>query len=157
MRRLRRCLCTLLGVVVTGGCAASRAPSISVGQVAITEASDEAAALVFALDVRNPNKTSLELYEFRYTLAVDGKHVYTGRRAPDATLGSAATRRMTLPAVIPYRRLGWSAEALPPHARYALSGKLVYVVPSTIAKILFDSGVRRPRSTFSDRGEIVFP
>jgi hypothetical protein len=146
---------SLLGALLIGGCSGYRSPAISVKEVAITEARDDAVALAFALDVRNPNDAPLELYEFRYTLAIDGKQVYAGRRAPDATLGTSATQRMTLPAVVPYRRLGWPAEAPPPQARYALSGKLVYLVPSTFAKILFDTGVRRPKSSFSKRGQLA--
>jgi hypothetical protein len=146
----------LLGALLLSGCSGYRAPAISVTEVALTEATDDAVALAFALDIRNPNEAALQLHEFRYTLAVDGKQVYAGRRAPDATLSAATTQQMTLPAVIPYHRLGWTAEGRPPQARYALSGKLVYIVPSTFAKILFDSGVRRPRASFSKRGQFIF-
>jgi LEA14-like dessication related protein len=145
----------LLGVLLMGGCSGFRSPAISVEEVAVIEATDEAVALAFALDLRNPNDAALELFEFRYTLAIDGTQVYAGRRAPDATLAAAATQRLTLPAVIPYHRLGWTTEVHPPQARYALTGQLVYTVPSTIARLLFDSGVRRPKARFSDRGEIT--
>jgi hypothetical protein len=144
----------LLSVSLTAGCSGFRAPAISVDEIVVTEATDEAVALAFAIDLHNPNGAALDLHEFRYTLAIDGTQVYTGRRAPDVTLAAAATQRVMLPAVIPYRRLGWTAEAHPQQARYALSGRLVYLVPSTFAKILFDSGVRRPKARFSKRGEI---
>ena len=120
----------------------------------MTEATDEAVALAFALDLENPNNAAVTLYEFRYTLAVNGTQVYAGRRAPDATLAAAATQRLFLPAVIPYHRLGWTTEVHPPQARYALTGQLVYTVPSTIARLLFDSGVRKPKARFSQRGEL---
>jgi LEA14-like dessication related protein len=145
----------LLSVSLMSGCSGFRAPAISVDEVVVTEVTDEAVALAFAIDLHNPNDTALQLHEFRYTLAIDGTQVYTGRRAPDAALTAAATQRVMLPAVIPYHRLGWTAEAHPEQARFALSGKLVYLVPSTFAKILFDSGVRRPKSSFSERGTII--
>ncbi len=156
MRGLGQNMIMLLGALVLSGCSGYRAPAISVTEVALTEATEDAVALAFALDIRNPNDEALQLHEFRYTLAVDGKQVYAGRRAPDATLSAAATQRMTLPAVIPYHRLGWTAESRPLQARYALSGRLVYIVPSTFAKILFDSGVRRPKASFSTRGQLGF-
>ena len=155
MRGSVRSMFMLLSVSLMGGCSGFRAPMISVDEVVATEATDEAVALAFAIDLRNPNDAALELHEFRYTLAIDGTQVYAGRRAPDATLTAAATQRVTLPAVIPYHRLGWTAEAHPEQARYSLSGKLVYLVPSTFAKILFDSGMRRPKARFSKRGEIA--
>ena len=155
MRGSVRSMFMLLGVLLMGGCSGFRPPAISVEAVAVTEVTDEAVALAFALDLGNSNDAEVELYEFRYTLAIDGTQVYAGRRAPDATLGAAATQRLTLPAVIPYHRLGWTAEAHPPQARYALTGQLVYTVPSAIARILFDSGVRRPKARFAKRGEII--
>jgi LEA14-like dessication related protein len=145
-----------LGALLLSGCSGYRVPAITVTEVAFTEVTDDAVSVAFVLDIRNPNDEALQLHEFRYTLAVDGKQVYAGRRAPDATLSAAATQQTTLPAVIPNHRLGWTAEARPTQARYALSGKLVYLVPSTFAKILFDSGVRRPRASFSKRGQLAF-
>jgi hypothetical protein len=156
MRSSVQSMFMLLSVSLMGGCSGFRAPAISVDEVIVTEATDEAVALAFAIDLRNPNDAALELHEFRYTLAIDGTQVYAGRRAPDATLTAAATQRVTLPAVIPFHRLGWTAEAHPPQARYALTGRLVYTVPSAIAQLLFDSGARRPKAHFSRRGQLAF-
>ncbi|MHC4081418.1 MAG: LEA type 2 family protein [Planctomycetota bacterium] len=156
MRGLGPCTFVLLGALLMSGCSGYRAPAIAVNEVALTEASEEAVALAFALDIRNPNDAALRLHEFRYTLSINGKQVYAGRRAPDATLSAAATQRITLPAVIPYHRLGWTVDTRPAKARYVMSGRLVYIVPSTIAQLLFDSGVRRPKSSFGRRGELAF-
>jgi hypothetical protein len=145
----------LLSMLPMGGSSGFRSPAISVNEVAVTGTSDEAVALAFAIDLHNPNDAPLELYEFRYTLAIDGTQVYAGRRAPGANVGPAATQRLTLPAIIPYDRLGWTVAVHPPHAEYALTGRLVYTVPSTIAELLFDTGVRRPTSSFSSRGQIT--
>jgi LEA14-like dessication related protein len=145
-----------LAALLLSGCSGFRAPAPTVTDVALTEATDDGLALAFALDIRNPNDEALQLHEFRYTLSINGKQVYAGRRAPDVTLSAEATQQVTLPAVIPFHRLGWTPETRPDKARYAMSGKLVYLVPSTFAKILFDSGVRRPRASFGRRGELVF-
>jgi LEA14-like dessication related protein len=146
----------ILGVLLLSGCSGYRVPAITVTEIALAEVTEDAIAVAFALDIRNPNDEALQLHEFRYTLAVDGKQVYAGRRAPDATLSAEATQQITLPAVIPFHRLGWTAEERPPQVRYSLSGRMVYIVPSTIAKILFDSGARRPKASFSKRGQLAF-
>ena len=123
-------------------------------EVAITDVTDEALALVFSIELRNPNTMPLELYEFRYTLMVNGREVYAGRQAGGATLSASGTRRMTIPAVIPFEQVGWQAGQIPPAARYALWGKLQYNAPDNLAQILFDAGVRRPKVGFSKKGEL---
>ena len=71
----------MLATMVTTGCAGFSDPSISVTGVMLTEATDDALALSFVMDLANPNTAAVPLYEFRYTLAIDGKEVYAGRRA----------------------------------------------------------------------------
>ena len=39
---------------------------------------------------------------------------------------------------------------------YELSGSVVYVTPGEIAQILFDAGVRKPRSSFRQSGTLDF-
>ncbi|MHC4217320.1 MAG: LEA type 2 family protein [Planctomycetota bacterium] len=155
MRGIGRGILALVIVLLAGGCSGFRRPAISVQDVAVTEVTNDAVALAFAVDLHNPNDKTVELFEFRYTLAVDGKQVYAGRRAPDANVAAAATQRVSLPAVIPFDRVGWTAEGHPASAGYTLSGRLVYTAPSTIAQLLFDTGVRRPKSAFSKRGELA--
>ena len=144
----------VLGHGLLAGCAGFRSPAVTVDDVAITEATDEALALAFSMELRNPNTLPLELYEFRYTLLVNGREVYAGRHAGGATLSASGQRHMTIPAVIPYKDLGWEAAQLPPAARYALWGKLQYNAPDNLAQILFDAGVRRPKVAFSKEGEL---
>jgi hypothetical protein len=61
---------------------------------------------------------------------------------------------MSLPAVIPFARAGWTAADRPPQVRYSLSGRIVYTAPTSFAQMLFDLGVRRPKSAFSHRGRL---
>ena len=119
----------------------------------MTESSDEALALGFEVELVNPNAAPLELDEFRYTVEIDGREVYAGRRAAGATLSAAGTRRLTLPAIVPYHRVGWTAGP-PPRVTYALRATLRYLTPSELAQRLFDAGVRRPKTSFADRGQI---
>jgi hypothetical protein len=154
MPRNTACVLMLLSVLPLAGCSGFRSPAASVTEVAITEVSDEAMVLTFAVDLKNPNDAPLELHEFRYRLSVDGTQVYAGRRAGGATLGAAQSQRLVLPAVVPYDLAGWSAGDHPPHIDYAFRGRLLYNAPSTIAQLLFDTGVRRPKSSFSKRGQL---
>ncbi len=147
------------GVVVASvllilGCSSFRSPSVGVGDIAVTEVTDEALAVAIIMDLENPNAAPVELYEFRYVLAVNGKEVYAGRRAGGATLSAASARRITIPAVVPYNLVGWGSAALPPTARYTLTGHLRHNAPNRLAQILFDTGVRRPKVAFAHQGEL---
>ena len=154
MRGGTRRILALLAVLPLSGCSGFRAPGITVQDVAITDVTGEALALDFAIDLENPNHEPLELVEFRYTLAVDGTQVYAGRRRPGANVAAATTRRISLPAVIPFDRAGWTTAGRPAEVKYALSGRVVYTAPTTFAQMLFDLGVRRPKSSFSGRGRL---
>ncbi len=131
------------------GCTGLRPPAISVNEVAVADTTEEALALAIMVELRNPNTSPLELYEFRYTVAVDGRQVYTGRRAGAATLSAVGHRTITLPAVVPYPDAGWQSGDLPASASCTVRGRLQYNAPSDIAGILFDTGVRRPKVRFS--------
>lgn len=145
----------LPAVLLLTACSAFKAPAITVEGVSITEVTDDAMALAFAIDLQNSNDEPLELVEFRYTLSIDGTQVYAGRRRPDADVAARQTQRISLPAVIPFDRAGWTGGVRPPQAKYAVAGRIVYTAPSTIAQMLFDLGVRRPKSSFSKQGRLA--
>ncbi len=133
-----------------------RAPAVSLQEVSITGAGDDAVALGFVMELTNPNELALELDQFRYSLSIDGAFVYEGRRAAEVALGPAEKRTMTLPAVIPYGTVGWTPGELPPQARFELSGRLQYRAPNQLTQILFDTGVARPKVGFSGQGTVRF-
>ena len=146
----------LLGAVLASaaGCSNFRAPAVSVNDVSVIDATEEALALSFVMDLQNPNQAAVPLHEFRYTVAIDGKEVYAGRRAGGVTLSAAGSRQVLLPAVVPYEKVGWRAEALPASVSYSVKGQLSYNAPNRLAQILFDTGVRRPKVSFASRGEL---
>ncbi len=150
MRRL-----LLFALVFLTGCKSFQAPGVGVAEVSVTEATDEALGLTIVTNLINPNNAPVELYEFRYSVDVDGKRVYSGRHAGGATLSAAGSRTLSLPAVVPYERVGWQAHDLPASARYSISGKLQYNAPTQLAEILLDTGVRRPKVGFSDKGQLA--
>ncbi|MCZ6492903.1 MAG: LEA type 2 family protein [Phycisphaerales bacterium] len=136
------------------GCAGHRSPTISLAQVAVTESSDEALSLAFVLELKNPRNEALDLYEFTYSLAIDGRPVYQGRRAAEATLSAAGTRQLTIPAVVPFARLGWTPAERAGQVTYALTGTVLYSTPGDLARLLFETGVRRPKISFAHRGQV---
>lgn len=147
-----RCGAVILAFL--SGCAGFRAPVVSVKDVALTGTTDEALAFSFVMDLANPNTAAVPLYEFRYTLAIDGKEVYAGRRAGGVTLGAADSRLVSLPAIVPYDKVGWTPETLPASVGYTFTGKLQYNAPNRLAEILFDTGTRRPKVAFARHGQL---
>ena len=144
----------LLAVTGLTGCSGFRAPGVVVSDAFVAETSDEAVTLGFAMDLRNPNPLPLELFEFRYTLAVQGVKVYAGRRAGAETIGARSAQSVTIPAVIPDDLAGWSASGRPAEVEYTLTGRVAYFAPAGVAQVLFDAGLRRPKVNFTKRGRV---
>ena len=147
-------LLVLTALTAAPGCSSFRAPTVSVNHVSVTDATEEALSLSFVMDLKNPNRGAVPLHEFVYTLAIDGKEVYAGRRAGGVTLSAEGDRQVLLPAVVPYSRVGWTALSLPASVSYSLTGRLQFNAPNRLAQILFDTGVRRPKVSFEQRGEL---
>ncbi len=144
----------LLFVLLATGCNVIRGPKVSVQGVSVTEATGEALGLTLRLELHNPNRVPVALYDFRYALHVGGHHVYEGRRAASATLGASSTRTVELPAVVPYDRLSWAEGQLPSVAAYDLQGTLRYIAPNMLLQVILDAGKRRPGVGFSRSGEV---
>jgi hypothetical protein len=147
----------LIGAVaaIQCGCSQYRDPSIVLSGSKLADASDEALALKFTLDLSNPNTEPLKLIAFHYDVTVDGKRVYSGQRAAEATLASISGRQIDIPAVVRFRDMGWNPQSMPQTAQYSVTGELEYVTPGEIAQVLFDTGVRTPSKSFTGAGEVV--
>jgi hypothetical protein len=141
-------------VAVCGGCSWYHAPDLDVVSVQRAQETDEGMVLSFGLDASNENEVALPLKTVRYSLELEGKRVFSGRRAAEATLRRKGTQRILLPAAVPWEKIGGEAPA--GDVPYRLSGELSYVTPGQLAEILFDTGVRRPSVRFSEKGVIAF-
>ncbi len=144
----------LLALSAIPACTVYRHPVVSVMDAAVTETGEGILELGFILVLQNPNQQPLALHEFSYTLAMDGKPAYRGRWAASATLGANGTRQLTIPAIVRYDQLGWTAASAPAQATYDLVGHVLYLAPGDIAEILFDMGVRRPKAAFAAHGVV---
>jgi hypothetical protein len=147
--------CGLVVLALLSGCSGFRAPSVGVNDVSLTEATEEALALSFVMDLANPNTASVPLHEFRYTLAIDGREVYAGRRAGGVTLSAVESRQVSLPAIVPFEKVGWTPGTLPASVEYTFTGKLQYNAPNRLAEVLFDTGTRRPKVPFTGSGTLA--
>ncbi len=137
-----------------GGCRNLQTPSIAVASIHATGQDNQGVALAFQLRLTNPNDEPLELYRFQYRLTVNGVASFDGQWAALAALPPNDERSVTIPAVVLYERLGWSLDQVPTEASYQLSGYVLYNDPGSIAEILFDIGVRRPKARFTSSGVI---
>ncbi len=145
----------MLAVLVgASGCDGFRAPTVSVMDVTLIDATEEALALSFVMDLANPNPAAVPLAEFRYTLAIDGKAVYAGRRSGGVTLSAVDSRQVLLPAIVPYRALGWTPQTLPESVDDNFTGQLQYYAPRRLTQVLFDTVTIRPKVPFSARGTL---
>ncbi|MEM9064928.1 MAG: LEA type 2 family protein [Planctomycetota bacterium] len=138
--------------VALAGCSSHTTPTLHVVSAGVTERTPDGLKLEFALDAENPNDVPLTLREARYSLSLDGKTVFTGSRAPTATLARRSTQRLILPAVIPVQE----AAQLTGDVEYRLRGSLVYITPGELSERLFDARIRRPDADFGERGIIEF-
>lgn len=142
----------LIPIALIAGCSGVRSPNLSVSSAAPVARSADGIALEFTVDAENPNDTGLPLRTVEYTVELDGKQVFKGTRAPEATLRRLGTQRLTLPAVA---NLAEHPElAGKGRVPYRINGWVTYVAPGQLAEIMFDAGVSVPSSSFEDSGEL---
>jgi hypothetical protein len=142
----------LLMTLLAAGCSAYDAPKIDVVGARITQETTDGVVIDFTLDATNTNEVDLPLERVRYALKLNGQRVFSGTRSAEATVRRLGTQQFTLPAAINL------AEFVSPEGdvEYELSGSVVYVTPGEIAQLLFDAGVRKPRSSFQQQGVLDF-
>ena len=140
----------LAGVALLGGCSGTASPAMSVTDASIRERTDEAAVVEFVVEASNPNDIELPMRAVVYTLSVDGRRVFSGRRDAQATMPGEGTQTIRSPAVVPCGEDG----VTPGVYRYTLRGRVYYSLPSQLADVLFDSNVSRPSVGIGDEGEI---
>lgn len=141
---------------MTTGCAGVRDPSIALHDAALLGSNPEGCTMRLTLELVNPNREPLELRTVDYAVRADGREVFAGRRAAEATIPARGRAELALPVVIPHARAGWPG-APPPDFAVSVRGTLKYTSPGELAEALLDAGVRRPRVSFSLSGRITAP
>jgi hypothetical protein len=151
---MRFALLTLLSALALAGCTIYQNPKIAFGDATPAEMTDEAMRIDVLVDLVNPNQEPLDLIRFSYRFVVDGRTLFEGRRAAQATLSARGERRLTLPVIIRFEDVDWDAGSLPESLDWSISGSLLYLTPGELAEILLDLGVRKPTARFRGRGNL---
>lgn len=151
--RLFRMALALLFLPPLSGCLRQYAPpSFEIIGASVSEQTDDGFVVTFSLKGENANDVPLPLKQVNYNVDLGGRRVFSGRRVAGATLPRFSSQIIELPAAVSAETM--SAAALDEPLRFGLSGEMTYVTPGLLADILFDSGVRRPSTTFTRRGTL---
>lgn len=144
-------IATVLGALVfAAGCSSVSPPSLSVSDAGLGEVTPEGRVLNFVVEAENRNDKELPLREVRYRLSLDGREVFSGVRSSEASVRRFGSQTFRLPVVLRAEDLQ-GLEGLVP---YTLRAELTYLAPGALAETLFDTGVSRPKTSFTDRGMI---
>lgn len=96
-------LMLLLVVVALGGCSLLyKKPTVTIGDIRVSDFSSEGLKLDVELMVQNPNSFGITVHGYRYNLALNGIPFSSGNQLRDVTLLPSATTSVRLPAAIPY-------------------------------------------------------
>lgn len=143
------------------GCSGRATPGAVVTSANIRNRTADAAVVEFVIETSNPNDIELPMRDVVYTLNVNGKKVFSGRRDAQATMPRGGTQQIIIPAVVPMQGAAGQAAGkdgkaglAPGVYTYRLTGRIYYSLPSQLADVLFDAKLSRPSVGISDTGEI---
>lgn len=129
------------------GCSSVQPPRVSVPDAVLADRSADGGVVCVTLRAENPNDEAIPLREVRYALWLDGKQVFQGTRAPEATVRGFGGVDLPLPASLPGK--------LPAgRARYRVEGELQYLRPGALSETLAEGGLYLPSVAFSHEGDI---
>ena len=153
----RRSLAVLLSAaaLVLGACS-TKAPRFEVTSVAVTDQTEEGVVVTFRVAAENRNPEPLPLHTVRYALSLDGREVFRGERSAETTLRRFGTQEFLLPVSIGVGEGRTLSEQPGGQIPYSFSASVEYQTPGTIAEALFDSRIRIPTESFSERGKLDF-
>ena len=136
-------------LAASGGCTSAIVPPVDVYEMTLVDASDEAVRFDIDLEIENRSDDSITLREFRYTFETASGATFRGRRAALATLQAGRRQSFVLPVVLAHDEAVAAAEG-----EWTLTGRVHYLTPGEVARVLFDAGLRRPRAGFSGSGAL---
>jgi len=146
----------VIGAILAGGCGRHQAPPLEVQQVAITEQTAEAVVVSFVIRASNRNSEPLPLRDVRYSMSVNGRQVFEAVRSGEATIPRFGQTEFTVPVALTLGEGRDLPDGPVGQVPYELNGTVEYLLPGTIAEVLFDSDIRRPKASFSESGRLDF-
>jgi hypothetical protein len=132
----------LIPVLLLGACGAARPPRVEV--VGMTQ--EPSGVVRVGLLARNDHGEELDVRLIRYAVSIDGREVFRGERAGEAAIRRFGTQELDVPAPAEPGAAGRS---------YRVRGEIEYFEPEAIWQTLYETGVRRPTSSFSGEGVIA--
>jgi len=138
--------------LVLAGCAGAP-PTFTVVDAGITARSPEGAVVTFVVEGQNATADPAPIRTVTYALVIDGEAAFRAERLGEVTIPAGGTQRFRLPVVV---APGPDGAAPTGRRDYALSATVQYEAPGSIAEALFDSGIRRPTTTFRESGTLDF-
>ncbi|HVZ94998.1 MAG TPA: LEA type 2 family protein [Phycisphaerales bacterium] len=140
-----------MAVVPIAGCTSYAPPKFTVQNVTLETGSAEAMVLAFHVRGENSNDIELKLRDVRYEFESSGREKFEALRSAEATLPAKGANTFTVPVVL--RGVPGGAEA-PTEVSYKLAGSVEYLLPGSIAELLFDTGLRKPTTGFGESGRL---
>lgn len=131
-----------------GGCGLT-APRLTVTDVHASDVEPTGKVIMIVVEAQNLSNDALPLRDATYSLSLNGRQVFTGKRSPESTLRMFGAQKISLPVALP-------REGVPPAgiAKYEVSGSVVYLPPGRFNEILYEYGLLRPTTSFRGTGEI---
>jgi len=123
-------------------------PSIEVVSVNLTRQTDQGARIEVTARLENPNDVALPLKDYHLTFDLADGPAVTFRDLANRTLPSEGSQLVTMPLAIAVPGQSLVGDG------YHVSGWMHYEPPGEIRKLLTDSSIPLPSSSFSTRGEL---
>lgn len=139
--------------MIVTGCGATPKPVVEVASVGISSRSEDAAVLVFQLDVHSSTEQPLSLREVRYTASLDGRVVFRGTRFAETTATHDRAHTIDLPIPVRADQAQWPLEG---QREYRITGSVAYLRPGPVGEMLYDLGLKRKRVRFGESGALDF-
>jgi hypothetical protein len=153
MGRLTTIVMLFISATLVAGCGLTPKPVVAVASVGVSSYTDDAAVLVFQLDVHTNTDEPLSLREVQYTASLDGQIVFRGTRLAETTATGDRIRTVEIPIPVRSDQVQWPLEG---QRQYRINGTVAYLRPGPIGKMLYDLGLRRKRVRFGESGALDF-
>lgn len=150
-----------------GACQSYAPPRLAIRDVTVAEQSPQATVLTFHVRGENPNDIDLKLRDVVYRFEpsgggeggdASGVVPFEALRSAEATLPRNGAREFRIPVVLSSAGTpdggAPGGGGVPTEVRYRLTGTVEYLLPGSIAEVLFDTGLRRPTAAFSEEGRL---
>lgn len=131
-------------VLPLAGCIGIRQPVAEVQSVRVDEAAAGGARLLVQVKLSNPNDENLPMPRVSYEVDVVGAGQFAFTQIPYAALPRQGEQTLVLPAAM--RGAAFSGK------QYRVSGTVVFEPEGNLRRFFYDSGVPRPRTSFSAEG-----